>query len=225
MNLLNLSTDISKYDFLKKQYILEEHPKKQIYLHHTAGDSNGFNVFKYWESNKERIGTCVTICGNPKNNKFKDGEIVQGFNSKFWAFHLGLRESTFNKFDLPYKSLDKISIGIEICNWGQLTYSKGKFYTYVNSTVPESEVIELEAPHRKFRFYHNYTDAQIDSVEKLLRFWSDRYGIPLKYEPDIWDVNARALNGDPGVFTHNSVRYDKFDAYPHPNLIKMLKTL
>lgn len=225
MNTLNLQTDIEKYNFSANQYYAEEHGKKQIYIHHTAGNSNGINVFKDWESNPERIATCVTICGKPKNNEFKDGQIVQGFSSKHWAYHLGLKESTFSKFNVPYKSLDKISIGIEVCSWGQLTFKNGKYYTYVNSTVPASEVIELATPHRGYKFYHAYTDAQIVSIEKLLRHWGITYGIPLTYNSDIWDVTPRALKGDAGVFTHNSVRYDKVDVSPDPKLIQMLKTL
>jgi len=153
------------------------------------------------------------------------GQIVQGFPSKKWAYHLGLRESTFNNFNLPYKSLDKISIGIEICGWGQLTYRSGKFYTWTDKVLSEEDVIELSTPFRGFKYFHNYTDSQIDSVEKLLRYWGETYNIPLTYNPDIFDVNARALSGERGVFTHCSVRYDKIDIYPHPKLIEMLKSL
>lgn len=225
MNTLNKDTDLAKYDFSTNQYYADENKKVQIYLHHTAGNSNGYNVFKDWESNPERIATCVTICGKSSKNEFKDGQIVQGFSSKKWAYHLGLRESTFSNFGLPYKSLDKISIGIEICNWGQLTYKNGKYYTYVNSVVDASQVVELPTAHRGFKFYHAYTDSQIVSVEKLLRYWGQTYGIPLNYNEDIWNVSPRALKGDSGVFTHNSVRYDKVDVSPQPKLIQMLKSL
>lgn len=218
--------NIIQHNFAQNQFLREDHPKSQIYLHHTAGNSNPFNVYRDWESNRERIATCVVIGGKPNNTtQFKDGDIVQGFSSRFWAFHLGLRESTFQKFNLPYKSLDKISIGIEICNWGQLTERGGKFYNYVNREVPKDEVIELETPHRGFKFYHNYTDAQIESTKELLELWKTRYNIPLTYNEDIWDVTPRALKGESGVFTHNSVRFDKVDVYPHPKLIEMLRSL
>lgn len=209
--------NLRQIQFPENQYIKEEHPKNQIFLHHTAGGPSAENVFKGWAFNKERIGTCVAISNN--------GEIVQGFSSKHWAFHLGLKESTFQKFKVPYRSLDKTSIGIEICNWGQLTPRGGKFFNYVNKEVPRNEVVELVKPHRGFKFYHNYTDAQIESVKQLLLLWKQTYNISLTYNEDIWDVTPRALRGDGGVFTHNSVRYDKNDVYPHPKLIQMLKTL
>jgi hypothetical protein len=212
--------------FPASQYVGEELPKKQIYLHHTAGNSDPFGVFKHWSSNAERIATCVSIGGKPTaNSNWKDGQIVQGFSSKYWAYHLGLKESTFHKFNLSYKSLDKNSIGIEICNWGQLTLKNGKFFNYVGREVPSDEVCELPKEHRGFKYFHNYTDAQIESVKHLLILWKTRYNIPIEYYADIWDLTPRALNGTAGVFTHNSVRSDKVDVYPHPKLIEMLKTL
>jgi hypothetical protein len=219
--------NIIQFDFPKTQFNEEETAKRQIYLHHTAGNSNPFGVFRDWSTNRERIATCVTIGGKPRrgDREFKDGDIVQGFSSRFWAFHLGLRESTFRAMRIPYMSLDSISIGIEICNWGQLTQKGKKFYNYVNGVVPNDEVIELSTPHRGFKFYHNYTDAQIESTRRLLLLWKERFNIPLTYNNDIWDVTPRALRGESGVFTHNSVRFDKVDVYPHPKLIQMLKSL
>ena len=83
----------------------------------------------------------------------------------------------------------------------------------------------IEVPFKKYRYWENYTDAQIESTRELLLLWKDKYGIPLSYNEDIWDVSDRALKGEPGVFTHNSVRSDKVDVYPHPKLIEMLKSL
>jgi hypothetical protein len=218
--------NITQHNFPTTQYIQEKKSKTQIYLHHTAGNSNAINVFKGWESNLERISTCVVIAGKPgKSDTFTDGQIIQGFPSECWAYHLGLTESTFHKFNLPYKSLDKESIGIEICNWGQLTYKNNKYYNYVNKVVANEEVVELSTPFRGCKYFHNYTDAQIQSVKELLIYWKSKYNIPLTYHNDIFDVNVRALRGESGVYTHCSVRYDKVDIYPHPKMIEMLKSL
>lgn len=208
------------------QYITDAAPKTQIYLHHTAGNADPFGVVKFWAANEERIATCVVIGGKPRANvNWTDGQIVQAFSSKYWAYHLGVKRAVFSKYGLPYINLDKSSIGIEICNWGQLTLRDGKFYTYVNTVVPETEVIEYERPHKGFKYYHQYTDAQIESVKDLLLLWKNKYNIPLTYNSDIWDVTTRALKNEPGVYTHNSVRSDKVDIHPQPNLIEMLKSL
>lgn len=218
---------ITQYDFPDNQYMRVEFKKVQIYLHHTAGNHNPIATFNDWASNPERIGACVAIGGLPNaTNEWSDGEIVQGFSSKFWAYHLGLKEQTFDKFNVPYQSLDKISIAVEICNWGQLTLgADGKFRNYVNGIVPIDQVCTLNKPHRGFKYYHDYTDAQIESVKNLLCLWSDKYGIPLDYNDDIFDVTPRALKGEPGVYTHCSVRFDKTDCYPNTKLINMLKSL
>jgi N-acetyl-anhydromuramyl-L-alanine amidase AmpD len=208
---------IKKFDFPKSEYFQEEHPKHQIYLHHTAGGPKAEDVYRWWIKDPPKVATCVVISRN--------GEIVQGFSSKHWAYHLGLKTKHFDLMGVPYKSLDKISIGIEICNWGQLRLKDGNFYNYVNKIVPKDEVYELKYPHRGYRYYQDYTPEQIKSVSNLLLYWNEFYGIPLTYNEDIWDLTLRAFKGESGVFTHNSVRPDKFDVYPNSNLINMLVTL
>lgn len=217
--------NIKKIEFSTGQYLQEEHPKKQIYLHHTAGSADGEATFRYWGNNNERVATCVTISGIVKDKPELDGLIVQGFPSKHWAYHLGIPSEVFATRGIPYQRLDKISIGIEICNWGQLTKEGNKFYNYVGREVPADQVCTLAAPYKGHLHWHNYTDKQIQSVKELLLHWKEKYNIPIAYNEDIWAVTPRALKGEAGVFTHNSVRKDKTDAYPHPKLIEMLKSL
>ena len=213
----------TQVSFPEEQYYQDQFPKKQIYLHHTAGNADAKNVFFGWESDPGRIGTCISISGKGKN--IIDGEIVQGYSSKFWAYHLGVKTKFFQAMKLPYKELDKHSIGIEICNWGQLTLKDGKFYNYVKREVSKDEVCELSTPFRGYKYYHNYTDTQIESTKQLLLYWGELYDIPLTYHKDIFDLTPRAYKGEAGVFTHCSVRPDKVDIYPHPKMIEMLKSL
>jgi len=84
-------------------------------------------------------------------------------------------------------------------------------------------VYELDTPYKGHRFFENYTDEQIESVRELLLLWKERYQIPLTYHDDIWEVTDRALKGNAGVYTHNSVRADKIDIYPHHSIVDMLK--
>lgn len=213
--------NIKHVSFPPKNYFNEDTPKKQVYLHHTAGNDDAEAVFRDWTNNKVRIATCVAIDSK--------GLIVQGFSSKKWAYHLGLRTKIFTEQGLRYQQLDKNSIGIEICNWGYLTKvgegDDAKFVNYVNTEVPIDQVIELDEPYKGYKYWHNYTDAQIQSVKELLLLWNERYNIPLDYNDDIWGVSKRALSAEPGIYTHNSVRKDKTDIYPHPGLIEMLKSL
>lgn len=225
MQQLDLSK-IIQYPLDKKQYFEKDCLKTQIYLHHTAGRSNGISTYKYWESNTERVATCVTICGKPDaGSTLIDGQIVQGFSSKHWAYHLGLTNAVFKSFNIPYQSLDVISIGIEICNWGCLTKTDRGYESWTGTLIPKEDVCVLDKAYKGYKYYHNYTDAQIESVRQLLVYWNKRYNIPLTYNEDIFELNERALKGDAGVYTHNSVRKDKTDIYPHPKMVDMLKSL
>jgi len=206
---------IKQYEF--RGYYREAMPKRQVYLHHTAGGPKAEPVFGGWEKTPVKIATCVVIAG--------DGQIVQGFGSQYWAYHLGLKNDVFKANGIPYQSLDKISIGIELCNWGGLTKKGGKFYHYLGKEVPADEVVELETPYKGYKYVHAYSDAQIESVVYLLKLWHDKYGIDLTYNDDIWDVCPRALKGEYGIYTHNSVRKDKIDVTPQPKLIEALKAL
>ena len=216
--------DIKQLPLSDAQYVREITAKKQIVLHHTAGNSSAPNVVKSWENDSRgRIATCVVVSGKGAKGTF-DGEIVQCFSSKFWAYHLGIKPEVFKARKINYQNLDRISVGIEICNWGWLTKEDGKFKTYVGTVVPEADVIELD--YKGFKYWHNYTDAQIESVRQLLLYWCDLYKIPKEtiYE-DLFSISDKALKGTPGIYTHNSYRRDKTDIYPHPKLVKMLSEL
>lgn len=198
-------------------YYNEKIEKSQIYLHHTAGGPSGEKTFDFWGLDPVKVATCVAIS--------TDGTIVQGFPSDRWAYHLGMKSSHFSSMRVPFMPLDKMSIGIEVCNYGPLTWKDGKFLTYVNSVLPENQVIMLPKPFKGYQYWQHYTIPQIDSIVQLLKLWNTRYGIPLTYNDDIWDVTSRAFKGEAGVYTHNSVRRDKADVYPHPLLIEALKSL
>lgn len=198
-------------------YKNETTEKSQIYLHHTAGGPNAENVFKFWQADATPVATCVAIS--------RDGQIVQGFPSEKWAFHLGLASSHFANMGLKYINLDRSSIGVELCAWGPLTKKGDKFYNYVNGVVPADEVGTLDRPFKGSIYYHKYTNEQIESLRQLLVRWGEKYNIPLDYNSKMWEVSKDAMSGKPGVWTHVSVRNDKSDLFPQSELIKMLLSL
>jgi len=227
MSSLDLSK-IKQVPLSKDEYVNEDTKKLQIVLHHTAGNSSGVSTIQMWDNDKRgRIATCVVISGKGQSKNTYDGEICQAFSSKKWAYHLGIKSDVFRANGLPYKLLDPLAIGIEICNWGPLTLkSDNKYYNYIGRVVPNDQVCQLSVPYKGYKFYHAYTDAQIESVKQLLLYWKKIYGIPLNYnEEDMWKVSKNALSATPGIYTHNSYRKDKADVSPQPKLIAMLKTL
>ena len=82
-------------------YYRQVFPKTQVYLHHTAGTGQGQDVYRWWGSDKPRVATCVIID--------RDGTIKQGFSSKYWAYHLGLKNKHFKAEGLTY-SIEDLNI-------------------------------------------------------------------------------------------------------------------
>ena len=211
------TTKIIQERLLESQFIAENTKKNQIYLHHTAGNKNPVATIRGWAKNKERVATAFVIG--------YEGTIAQAFSSRDWAWHLGVKDSVFKGQKLPYKNLDKYSVGIELTNWAYLVEKGGKYYNYVGGVVDKSEVTWLEKPFKNHKTWHKYSDKQIEATRELLIYLGKTYGISLKYNDDIFSLNTRALKGENGLFTHNSVRVDKSDVYPCPRLINMLKGL
>ena len=215
-----MKLDISKIKqarLKESQFFAELSLKTQIYLHHTAGGGNAEAVSRYWNGNIERIATAFIIGAN--------GLIVQCFSSKHWAWHLGVGQKEFKAQGVPYKNLNKSSVGIEVCNWGYLKEKNGHFYNYVNARVPDSMVTTLETPYKGYKHWYKYTDAQIESTRQLLVYLCETYDIPKEYRSEIFGLDKEAFKGTPGIYTHNSVRKDKSDIYPCPRMIEMLKNL
>jgi len=199
------------------QYFAESSPKTQIYLHHTAGNGNAEGVSRYWNGNDSRIATAFIIGEN--------GTIVQCFSSKHWAWHLGIDQEDFARNGAKYSNLNKLSVGIEVCNWGYLKKKGDKFYNYAGGVVNPSYVTELETPYKGYKYWYKYSDAQIESLRQLVEYLCETYDIPKDYRSEIWAIDKEAFKGTKGIFTHNSVRKDKSDIYPCPRVIKMLENL
>lgn len=217
---MGLSLDIQKIvqkRLSKGQFFEEASDKTQIYLHHTAGNGNAEGVSRYWNSNDSQIATAFVVGEN--------GTIVQCFSSKHWAWHLGIDSQDFATRGLPYKNLNKLSVGIEVCNWGMLKEKNGKFFNYVGGEINPSYVTTLETPYKGYKHWYKYTDAQIEATRQLVVYLCETYDIPKAYRKEIWSLDNEAFKGTKGIYTHNSVRKDKADIYPCPRMIKMLQSL
>ncbi len=234
MNLKNLlpldvKKDIKTIEFPEDQFMPEAQKKTQIVLHHSAGWDNARGMFAGWMADKIRVATCAGI-GD-------DGKIYQIFGSKNWAYHVNIlskgnsgiyNSPSFKKYCTQANALDveKRTIGVELCSWGGLKQdATGKFVSWAGIHVDDKRVIEYPVEYRGSKFFERYSDEQIEATFKLVKFWGERYDIPLDYRTYIWDVNADALSGAPGVYTHCSYRIDKQDIHPQPEMIQMLTAL
>jgi len=256
--------EITQFRLPESEYFQQKHPKRQIYIHHTASWGSGAGAINWWKQdhyykkdangapvrdsrgrpvrdpNKPRmVGTFMCISGNRNHSSHThhDGEMVQAFSSAHWAYHLGVKSANS-------KQLNQQSVGIELASWGQMQeLQDGNFvpvqlYRQDESQIPQryksssDKVVEYDTPHRDFRHYERYTPAQLDSLRKLLLYLCKTYDIPKTYHEDMFAFSQRALDGEPGIWTHVSVRprnrfgkWDKWDCHPQPELINMLKSL
>lgn len=222
--------DIKQVKGFQGQFVKQETEKTQVVLHHTVSGPGVKSDLNWWKQTKDRIATAVIID--------RDGTIYQCFSTKYWAYHIGPVAMSFHKLGETYRKCDPNSIGVELDSWGPLVAKDGKFFPvrwnkedkryepfFSAGEISPENVVEHDRPFRGFRYYEKYTDAQIKSLKDLLKYWNKYWGIPLKYDPGMWQLNRDALTGTPGVYTHASYREDKSDCHPQPELIEMLKSL
>tara|TARA_R110001632_G_scaffold27410_1_gene73512 strand:+ start:385 stop:1308 length:924 start_codon:yes stop_codon:yes gene_type:complete len=202
-----------------------------FFIHHTAGWNNPYEVVRSWNNDtRGRVATQYVIGGSnvrKKSSKY-DGVVVECFPNNYLGWHLG-KVGNFN--------ISKFSGGIELNNFGYLKEKNGKFYTYVNVEVNKEHVCDLGYEFRGYRYWHSYTDSQIESLRLLLLHIKEIYpkaditnGLPKLLNDGVDPKTAFEFNDDAyyakqfGLWTHTNVRKDKFDCFPQPELVEMLKT-
>lgn len=214
-----------------------------LIIHHTAGWHNPYNTIDSWNRDKRgRVATQYCIGGidiRNGNDKY-DGVVVQCFPNNYLGWHTG-KVGNFNV-------VSKLAVGIEINNFGYLYERDGKFYAYPAKSrgqwrsnyhkyeVPKDQVVDLGYEFRDFRYWHKYTDKQLESLELLIEHIGKIYpkinlsqGLPnmLGYDSDgitSFEFNEDAYYGRvTGMWTHTNIRSDKYDCSPQPNLLDVIK--
>jgi len=199
----------------------EVFPKRQIVIHHSAGWDNARGMFQDWDKDARR-GVC-TAAGIDDG-----GRLYRGFDEQFWGHAIGVEESVFRQRNIKNMNnltLNRQAVQLEICAFGALTTDgKGGFKNWTGATMPMGKVDTV--PFRGYPAFERYTEAEVKTLEMWILLNAMRFDIPLDYkEAAFWNVNDRALSGEPGVWGHCSYRLDKTDPYPQPQLIEMLKRL
>ena len=250
-----LSTDLGEKDksigglVFKEHYLphneyLKGSNPEYIFIHHTAGWHNPYQVIDAWaKDTRGQIATEFVLGGSSiTGNDFSfDGELVQAFPEGGWGYHLGTGST----------HMHKNSVGIEVCNFGYVTeggYYKwdgkknvwiaknvGVFYTYVGTPVHHLQVVELAKPFRGHKFWHRYSNAQIETLKEWIISIGKRDNIDItkglaewvkKEGADAFEFKADALQGKiKGVLSHSNLRKDKFDMFPQQELLDMLASL
>lgn len=198
-------------------------PKKWIFLHHTAGWENPYQVADMWaRDNRGNVATEFILGGQSVrdgNTKF-DGELIQCFPEGGYGWHTGTGNSVMHRN----------SVAIEVCNMGQIVNGK----TYVGTVAKSDQVIKLAKPFRGLQYWHDYSDAQILTLKRWILFVAKKYNIDPRIGlvqhvkakgADGFDVIDAKAEATPGMYSHTNVLRGKVDMYPHPDLIDMLLSL
>lgn len=197
---------LKKWSLLKSnQYYKTVYKKRRFMLHHTSGGTATSSI-AWWNQKPDHIATAIMI---PRN-----GQIWELFNPKYWAYALG-------KTNWGSK-LEKECIQIEVANWGGLTKVGSKYYSWSGKLVPSSKVITYKSKHRGYKHFERYTDKQVEAIVATLAHYAKKFNIvinPKKLEKFWW--GKKSIVGM-AVLAHTSVRGDKSDIHPQPNLIKAI---
>lgn len=197
-----------KYNSKQNNYYLQEIVKKEkIVLHHTVGNIYGDFVTL---TSQNQVSVAYLISGN--------GTVLELFNPKYWSYHLGRTALGGNR------NQSKISIGIELSNYGYLLRKDDTLYTIYGSEyckITDTDHYEVKE-YRGQKYWTKYTEEQYIALRKLLVKLTNEYNIPYEFLPvnERMDYTKKVINFK-GIVTHINYRKDKWDVSPIFNWSKI----
>lgn len=211
-----------------------------VCLHHTVSQGSPRAVVNGWvDDNRGAVGTHFVIGGIGKDGSSQyDGKILQCMRLEDWAHHILTKRMGFS--NNHNNRVNKAYIGIEICSLGALKKEGDKFFDLSGKIeVRKEEVVTLDVPFRSYKYWHRYSDKQIEAVKRLLielrTVLGFDYSSNIPKEGHSWfDLDWHALAtgyawaqslSPRTLTTHTNFEYGKFDCYPQPELVQMLKEL
>lgn len=236
-----LSLSYKEYFLPKNEYLSGPTKKEYLFLHHTAGGHNPYQVVDMWaKDSRGRIATEFVLGGpacSGRDDRY-DGELVQCVPTGAYGWHLGENGS---------QHMHSHSVGIEVCNYGYVTkggyYSKrtwiakdpNKFYNYGGGHVIDSHVTTLASSFRGHKTWHRYSDTQLKVLKDWILFIANRDSIDVR-KGLIQEIKSRGAAGFEwnenayygkvkGMWTHTNTRKDKVDMFPQAELIDMLLSI
>jgi hypothetical protein len=216
--------EIKKHYMTPGTYFAGPVPKQWIFLHHTAGWEDPYQVADMWaRDDRGNVATEYILGGQSvRNGNTKyDGELIQCFPEGGYGWHTGTGNSVMHRN----------SVGIEVCCMGQIVNGK----TYVGTPADPNQIVKLAKPFRGFQFWHKYSDAQITALKQWILFVAEKYDIDptvglVEYVKakgadgfDVLDLDR--ANKTPGMYSHTNVLRGKVDMFPQQELIDMLLSL
>ena len=204
----------------------------QIYLHHTAGGRRAdkcagtVSTYNSRAAKGDNASTQAAIDAN--------GHVEEIVPWEYVAWGQGVTGYNFNTIGM--------SIEIQALGYFKTLSSDGKTWYRLNSEGKKTSApIEECAPGVDYNLkeikykgkpvYQKYTDAQIKGTVAWVKKWMTFFDIKWKFNQDAYDnmfpdkknLSPRALNYEPGVYSHNSVKKTKSDIFPQKELIVAFK--
>lgn len=195
------------YNGQKSGYFYESHNRKsKIVIHHTAGGLVGDLATLTNPSVKVSVPFLIS----------PQGRIIMLYKPWNWSYHLGKNALGGNL------TQSKLSIGIELSNWGFLIPYKGYMYTYRGSaycSIADTTKYTVGEPWKMFNkekvsYFANYTDEQYKSLKTLKNLLCQLYGIPDVKFPLGGEYSREVVEFE-GLCTHTNFRIDKYDLSPN----------
>lgn len=172
------ATWIEQYRLPEGEYVDEIDAKQYIFISVNNGQHSPYEVIDRWASDQRgRVGAHYVIGGLAAHldaNKLSgsdrtyDGKVLQAIKDENRGFHLGRVKS---------HKLIKHSISIELCSSGYLEEREGRYFTWYNQEVHPSQVVRLEKSYRGYRYFHKYSQNQLESLEALLKLLCEKHEI------------------------------------------------
>ncbi len=218
INMADILDEIVQLRLNEKQFCRTTYPKDQIVIHNSNTTKSASDLVTSWNDGTHEYIAPIII------DRF--GTIYQTFSSRFHASHIGDMSKEMKLFSLPNRACSQTSIAVMLMNGGRVRTNKELKTHYDDGTEYKSQGrVFYENLHRGNHYYEEYTKDQIKSLERVLKYWCNRFDIPATYNEDIWEVNTRALKGDKGIYLASSFSDDLPIVHPQKELLSLLKNL
>jgi N-acetyl-anhydromuramyl-L-alanine amidase AmpD len=191
----------------------EKFKKERIVLHHTVGNIAG-DIASLTSRKRGLVSVPFVIA--------RDGTVYRLHHPSYWSNHLGLKAVGNAENDQ-----DKMTIGIEISNYGPLLPILGNMETIYSRQVDGAGVSKVDVycgqgereaytkstkEYRGYQYFATFTNAQYNSTILLLRYLTQKYAIARSFLPEStrYDLYNEVINFN-GIVTHVNYRADKND--------------
>lgn len=201
------------------------------WTHFLKKDKKGNPIKENGVFTKIKRSSNYVIGGSSLESNIWDGKIVKCFDDNNWSYHIELLNGDISK------EINSNAITIEICNYGYLIKGHDdKFYNKTNNIVDNSEVVELDEEFMGHKYWHKYTDAQIESLRKLIIHLQIKHGIKINrgtyddkgfvpyYDKDWFAYDPKWLETG-GIKVGYQLSINAMGVFPQKEIMSMLNTI